>query len=574
MSEENPLYIEENIDDIDWSVLTVDGVVVTDVVVDGSHYSILTKEFIDALCSHLNALHSLTLVNVTVIASYALSNLAFSNVEMILPETITTFEDHAFAGCTAINEIIIPHSVETIGEYCFWGCTSLNVIYFYKENSSITTIPSYFCSGGGLNLVGVLDEDGNPLYDNPSARVTVFPDSVTTISAYAFSDGSSNSCSSLGYTFISNNVTTIGDYAFYGCNFNYITFSTQLSTEGETSDAEYNDTSGDEDTDTDTDRTITAPYEIYMCSKRQFRYKHILVSADYAAGYEIPLDEEFKYCTKENHFMVFHNSLLVPPNSVYLHSIVDTPVEDLSLFIDIPLSQNDTLDIFYQTNDLKHLESEYYATNSENYITNGDTVSNENGQDMSIMGGEIDSSTRTNYIRLTSPLYAISSRHSLFVFLNGKKIRLDDLEDISDTILSVKSDQDNAIRLEVLNHLDTQDIIEKMYINDGLEHNRVSTVNDNINYFENNTKTIKSIDLTALDTYTKQTLLDEILNGCTDEQLNKLFYEYETAEGPTSGYSYDDANDKNFISRDTILEKILAKYSTATSDTSWITKFK
>ena len=182
-----------------------------------------------------------------------------------------------------------------------------------------------------------------------------------------------------------------------------------------------------------------------------------------------------------------------------------------------------------------------------------------------------ESTNRTNYIKLRSPLYAISSKHSTFVFLNGKKVRLDELEDISDTIMSINTDyatyekdKMNAVRLEVMNHLDTQDIIEQVYINDGLNHDdnvQAGQFNssDNRNVYKS-TKLIKSIDLTKLEAYAERTLLDDILNDLSNENLNKLFYNYDTARGPMTPYNESGMNEPDFIKKDAVISSIIDKY--------------
>ena len=92
-----------------------------------------------------------------------------SGTTYIIPDSVTTIVERAFAGCSSLTSVTIPDSVTTIGEYAFFHCYSLT-------------------------------------------NVTI-PDSVTTIGNDAFS-----SCDSLTSVTIPNSVTTIGNYAFYGCD--------------------------------------------------------------------------------------------------------------------------------------------------------------------------------------------------------------------------------------------------------------------------------------------------------------------------------------------------------------------
>ena len=305
--------------------------------------------------------------------------------------------------------------------------------------------------------------------------------------------------------------------------------------------------------DYNTNHTLQPPYIVSICSERQFRYMQVKVNNDYDKNYSCTLNEEFKYCTKESHFMIFKNGLLIPPNFVYLHSIPDTPIQELELCLNIPVKQDDILDIFYVTNGLHHIESD---------IVDGNIITNTNGQNIKTLASKDSNSDTTSYIRLNSPLYTkgkhlyvTSSKHSLFVFLNGRKVSNDSLEDISDTIIGINNYQPSSDRLEVFDHLDKQDIIEKLYINDGLSH-QLDTLSP-----------IKSINLTDLENFTEETKLSKLLDSCTDEQLDALFYDVPPVISPSNPTNI---NDKNFISRDEVLNNILSKYSV--SDKTWIKK--
>lgn len=351
-----------------------------------------------------------------------------------------------------------------------------------------------------------------------------------------------------------------------------------------------------------TDRMITLPYVLYLSSKRQFRYKHFVVEEDSPAATIYVMtkknyveenvgktyvyrtdDDDFKFCVQRSHILVFKNGLLLPNTYYYLHSIINNPVDDTGIVFNVPLNAGDTIDIFYVTNDLKHLECDYYdEEKKERYLQNGDIKLNSYNNEYRVMGEQLysDNTDRTNYIKLRSPLYAISSKHSTFVFLNGKKVRTDELEDISDTIMSINTDyatEDrsmNAVRLEVINHLDTQDIIEQLYINDGLSHDDIYTNQFNSTNIKNiykNTKLIKSIDLNELESYSERTLLDDMLNDLSTENLNKLFYNYDTSKGPMTPYDESKMNDPDFVNRDTIISSILSEYYISEDPDAYIT---
>lgn len=535
----------------------------------------IVKTFIYNLRVCLDNLASLTFREIIEIEDYALSNLQVSRFTLILPDTLQRIGKYAFQGCTAMNDIIIPASVTYIGEGAFYGCPSLDYIYF-KEDITITEIPERLCYGGSLKGVGIAYNNGTFTKDDNIE----FPESITKINNNAFEN-----CSSMGHTLeIGGNITTVGDYAFYGTSIDVIHIGNGLNSGDNEESEDYVDGGYD------TDRDIDLPYTLYLSSKRQFRYKHFVAEENSPAGtiylmnkeeyvedsgktytYKTE-DDNFKFCIQNSHFMVFKNGLLLPDTYYFLHSIVNNPVSDVGVVFNVALKIGDKIDIFYVTNDMKHIECDYYDLDTkERYLQNGLIKISDSNTEYRVMGEQmyVNNTDRTNYIKLRSPLYAISSKHSTFIFLNGKKVRLDELEDISDTIMSINTDYStedrnmNAVRLEVLNHLDTQDIIEQIYINDGLNHDDIQPGQFNTTDIPNiykNTKLIKTIDMTELESYAERTLLDEILNDLSDTNLNKLFYEYDTAKGPMTPYDESKMNEPKFINRDAVLNAIVSKY--------------
>ena len=553
----------------------------TEITIYGdSSNSTITQSFIQKLATYPASISLIQLKDITVVEDYALSNLQVSRFTLILPDTLTYIGKFAFQNCTAMNDIVIPSSVTYIGEGAFYGCSSLDHIYF-KEDIQIDYIPERFCYGGALRSVGIEYNNGT----RTNADTTEFPKSITKINNNAFYD-----CMSMGHNLIiGDSITSIGDYAFYETVFSNIEIGSGITSGDNQESEDYGDG------DYTTDREITTPYILYLSSKRQFRYKYFVAEKDLPAGYIYIMnkeeyeedesvgktytykldDDDFKFCLQNSHLLVFKNGLLLPNTYYYLHSIINNPINDVGVVFNVPIKTGDRIDIFYVTNDLKHLEVEYYdLENKERYLKNGDIkIANNNETEYRVMGDKMypESTNRTNYIKLRSPLYAISSKHSTFVFLNGKKVRLDELEDISDTIMSINTDyatyekdKMNAVRLEVMNHLDTQDIIEQVYINDGLNHDdnvQAGQFNssDNRNVYRS-TKLIKSIDLTKLEAYAERTLLDDILNDLSNENLNKLFYNYDTARGPMTPYNESGMNEPDFIKKDAVISSIIDKY--------------
>lgn len=523
-----------------------------------SSNSTVNQTLIENIRMNLDDLKQIILDNIKKIENRAFANLSVSQFELILPDTLEYIGDYAFMNCGAMNTIIVPSSVTHLGVGVFYGCASLDYIYF-REGITITEIPTQLCYGGALKCIGTIDADGN----TSGTNTIVFPDTITTIAERAFEN-----CSSLGHSIIiSDNVTSIGDYAFYGTSINNITLGTGLATGSSSSQDNY------QDANYTTERTVTVPYKLYLSSKRQFRYRHFTIDSNHEAGFLYRLNGDFKYCLKNSHLMVFKNGLLLPPTYYYLHSIINTPITDAGVIFNVALEKGDIIDVFYVTNDLHHLECDYYdMQNKERYIKNGSILLNTHNNEYRVMGEKMypDKTWHTNYIKMRSPLYAISSKHSTFVFLNGKKVMTSELEDISDTIMSINTDYArngddmNAVRLEVINHLDTQDIIEKMFINDGLNHEDSVARNQFTDTTEpdvyKDTLRINSWSLSDLESYAERTLLDEILNDLSDENLNKLFYNWDDATGPMTPYNESAMNEPDFINPDEIIPTIIDEY--------------
>lgn len=145
-----------------------------------------------------------------------------------IPDGVTEIDNNAFRSCIDLTNVTIPNSVIYIGTSTFHSCTNLTSV---TVGSSIDTIGSWaFSSCIRLTSVHIpdlaawceikfADNTANPLcYANnlylngqPVTNL-VIPDSVTTISEYAFVN-----CTCFDEITIPDSVISIGDLAFYGC---------------------------------------------------------------------------------------------------------------------------------------------------------------------------------------------------------------------------------------------------------------------------------------------------------------------------------------------------------------------
>ena len=156
------------------------------------------------------------------IPEMAFSRTGFTKV--VIGEGVTYIGEYAFEGCTGLTSITIPESVTYIGDHAFEGCSNLssiiveegNLVYDSRENCNaiIKTETNELISGCQSTIipesVTSIGEWAFCGCDNLTS-ITI-PESVTSIGGSAFSG-----CSSLTTITIPESVTSIGDDAFGGC---------------------------------------------------------------------------------------------------------------------------------------------------------------------------------------------------------------------------------------------------------------------------------------------------------------------------------------------------------------------
>ena len=145
----------------------------------------------------------------------------------VIPDTVTTIGDYAFYECDGLTSITIPDSVTFIGDLAFCECSGLTSVTIGNSVTTIGDLDFAWCEsltsvtiGNGVTTIGdsafawcesltsiVVDED-NENYCSENG-VLFSKDKISLICYPAEKSGD--------YV-ISDTVTTIGDYAFYGCD--------------------------------------------------------------------------------------------------------------------------------------------------------------------------------------------------------------------------------------------------------------------------------------------------------------------------------------------------------------------
>ena len=166
--------------------------------------------------------------------SWYTEKIIFANEEnqsnILLDNTVTTINGYAFIDCTKLTNITIPNSVTTIGSSAFYGCTGLTTITIPKSVTKINAQAFRYCDGltefiyaGTASDWLVVQLDGS--YSNPNhcAKNIVFQgekdaanlsidNRVTTIPDFAF-----YGCTKLVSITLPNSITDIGEHAFNEC---------------------------------------------------------------------------------------------------------------------------------------------------------------------------------------------------------------------------------------------------------------------------------------------------------------------------------------------------------------------
>jgi hypothetical protein len=121
-----------------------------------------------------------------------------------IPSSVTNIGSSALTSCSGLTSVLIPAGVISIGTYAFQGCSGLTSISIPAGVISIGTQAFQGCSG----LVSISVDPASPTYSSNSDGVLFDKPQTSLIQC----PGGKN-----GAYAIPSSITSIGDYAFYGC---------------------------------------------------------------------------------------------------------------------------------------------------------------------------------------------------------------------------------------------------------------------------------------------------------------------------------------------------------------------
>ena len=143
---------------------------------------------------------------------------------IIIPDSITSINENVFYGCSRLTSIQIGSCVTSIDKEAFYGCSELtsitvaegNTKYHVTDNCLIETASKTLvlgCKSSVIPTDGSVTSIGNYAFGGCNILTSyTIPNGIKSIGNSAFSG-----CSGLTSITIPDSVTSIGDYVFYNC---------------------------------------------------------------------------------------------------------------------------------------------------------------------------------------------------------------------------------------------------------------------------------------------------------------------------------------------------------------------
>ena len=250
------------------------GVNADNVEINGLYYNLIGKGLVAEVTSNPNKYSGDVIIPEKItyedkeytVTSIGSSTFSFcsSLTSVVMPNTVTSIGGSAFERCSNLSSVTMSSKLESIGHSAFVQCSSLTSItipgtvtfigqWAFENCKSLSSV--YITDLDAWCKISFYDGQSNPLccggnlfINNEKATNIVIPNSVTTISSYAFygfktmltltiaesvtsiGESAFYGCSGLSTLVIPNSVTTINNLAFYACSgLSSLTISNQLS---------------------------------------------------------------------------------------------------------------------------------------------------------------------------------------------------------------------------------------------------------------------------------------------------------------------------------------------------------
>lgn len=145
-----------------------------------------------------------------------------SGIESVtIPDSVTTIEESAFRGCTALKSVTLPESLTTISDYAFYECSALESVEFLRN---VKTIGKYAFSGctslTSLRVGSYIKSVGEAAFKDCTSIKTLIIDRYSSWnnSDIYFGKSAFEGCTALESVEISDSgLITYGEAAFKNC---------------------------------------------------------------------------------------------------------------------------------------------------------------------------------------------------------------------------------------------------------------------------------------------------------------------------------------------------------------------